>query len=235
MTKALLAILFALFTTAAQAQHIGFGNIVPIGTNTVMGNSTSATASMAALSVGGCSSATSALKWTTNTGFGCNTSINAATLGGATFAAPGAIGSGTPSTGSFTTGTFNADSVGVASAQISVKGASNSNQQLLIGYDTTNNVGIIQSVFQSTAYEPLNLNPNGGVVNVGAGLSATGAISATTTTKTGGYTVATLPAGIVGMHAYVTDATAPTFLGLLVGGGTVTTPVFYNGTAWVSD
>lgn len=50
-----------------------------------------------------------------------------------------------------------------------------------------------------------------------------------------GYTVATLPAGTQGDTAYVTDATAPTFLGALVGGGAVVTPVFYNGTAWVSS
>jgi hypothetical protein len=48
------------------------------------------------------------------------------------------------------------------------------------------------------------------------------------------YTVATLPTGAVGMHAYVTDATAPTYLGALTGGGAVTCPVFHNGAAWVS-
>ena len=48
------------------------------------------------------------------------------------------------------------------------------------------------------------------------------------------YTVATLPAGTQGDRAYVTDATAPTYLGALVGGGAVVCPVFYNGTAWVS-
>jgi len=36
------------------------------------------------------------------------------------------------------------------------------------------------------------------------------------------------------MEAYVTDAVAPTYLGALTGGGTVVTPVFYNGTAWVA-
>jgi hypothetical protein len=49
-----------------------------------------------------------------------------------------------------------------------------------------------------------------------------------------GYTVATLPAGTLGMQTYVTDALAPTFLGVLVGGGAIKTPVFYNGTAWVA-
>lgn len=49
-----------------------------------------------------------------------------------------------------------------------------------------------------------------------------------------GYTVATLPAGMIGMRAYVTDATLPTYNAVLVGGGAVITPVFHNGTAWVS-
>jgi len=55
-----------------------------------------------------------------------------------------------------------------------------------------------------------------------------------TTTKTNGYTVATLPAGVVGLRAYVTDATTPAYNAALVGGGAVVVPVFYNGTAWVS-
>jgi hypothetical protein len=49
------------------------------------------------------------------------------------------------------------------------------------------------------------------------------------------YTVATLPAaGTAGRRAYVTDATAPTWLGALTGGGAVKCPVFDNGTAWVA-
>jgi hypothetical protein len=55
-----------------------------------------------------------------------------------------------------------------------------------------------------------------------------------TPVKTGGYTVATLPAGTVGMRAYVTDALAPAFLTALVGGGAVNCPAFYNGAAWVA-
>jgi hypothetical protein len=52
--------------------------------------------------------------------------------------------------------------------------------------------------------------------------------------KFAGYTVATLPAGTVGMRAYVTDALAPVFLTALVGGGAITCPAFYNGAAWVA-
>jgi len=55
------------------------------------------------------------------------------------------------------------------------------------------------------------------------------------TVITGGYTVATLPTGTVGMRAYVTDAVTPTYLGALSGGGTVVVPVFYNGVSWVSS
>lgn len=51
----------------------------------------------------------------------------------------------------------------------------------------------------------------------------------------GPYTVAMLPAvSSTGKMAYVTDATLPTYLGALVGGGGVMTPVVFNGAAWVS-
>lgn len=66
-----------------------------------------------------------------------------------------------------------------------------------------------------------------------ADLSAARLIS-TNIVRLKGYTVATLPTGTIGDTAYVTDATAPTYLGTLVGGGAINTPVFYNGTAWVS-
>jgi len=50
----------------------------------------------------------------------------------------------------------------------------------------------------------------------------------------GTFTVATLPTPTTTAYATVTDATTPTYLGTLTGGGTVVCPVFYNGTAWVS-
>jgi hypothetical protein len=51
--------------------------------------------------------------------------------------------------------------------------------------------------------------------------------------RTTGFTVATLPAGTVGMRTYVTDALAPSFSATVTGGGAVTIPVFYNGTNWI--
>lgn len=71
--------------------------------NTVLGNATSGSASPTALSMTSCSTAGSAVSYTSNTGFGCNTAVDAATLGAKTFASPAAIGSGTPAAGNFTT------------------------------------------------------------------------------------------------------------------------------------
>ena len=77
-------------------------------------------------------------------------------------------------------------------------------------------------------------------MRIGAGLSVgnttdpgAGNLSVTGTIKTGGYTVATLPTGVTGAIAYVTNALAPTFGATVVGGGAVTIPVFYNGANWI--
>ena len=48
------------------------------------------------------------------------------------------------------------------------------------------------------------------------------------------YTVSTLPIGTQGDIAAVSDATSPTYLGILIGGGTAYTPVTYDGSKWVS-
>ena len=70
--------------------------------------------------------------------------------------------------------------------------------------------------------------------NVGIGTTnPTGKLDVAGTIKTLGYTVATLPTGVVGARAYVTDALAPTFGATVVTGGAITIPVFYNGTNWI--
>lgn len=88
-------------STAAGA--VPLTSLATQAANTVVGNGTGSTASPTALAVPSCSTTASALNWTTSSGFSCNTTVNGATLGGATFAAPGAIGSTTASTGAFTT------------------------------------------------------------------------------------------------------------------------------------
>lgn len=94
--------------------------------NTLLGNSTGSSASPTAVAVSNCSGASSALNYTGGSGFSCNASINAITLGGATFSSPGPIGSVSTSTGAFSSvstpsatiggGTINATSVGSTSA-----------------------------------------------------------------------------------------------------------------------
>lgn len=63
-----------------------------LATNTVLSNATSGTAVPTALAVPSCSTSTSALKWTTNTGFGCNTISGS--VGTATPEDYGAVGNG---------------------------------------------------------------------------------------------------------------------------------------------
>lgn len=86
-----------------------------------------------------------------------------------------------------------------------------------------------------TANSP-SLSAQGTDANINLTLTpkGTGSIIASSPITFKSYTVATLPTGVEGMRAYVTDATAPTYLGTLTGGGAVKCPVFYNGTAWVS-
>lgn len=84
---------------------ISLSGLATQAANTVVANATGSSASPTAIVVPSCSTSSSALNWITSGGasaLACNTTINAATLGGATFASPGAIGSGTASTGSFT-------------------------------------------------------------------------------------------------------------------------------------
>ena len=81
---------------------ITLGNLAQAAANTVLANATGVTANVTAFTMPSCSTSSSALGWTSGSGFACNGSINAATLGGATFASPGPIGSTTPGTGAFT-------------------------------------------------------------------------------------------------------------------------------------
>lgn len=72
------------------------------------------------------------------------------------------------------------------------------------------------------------------ITQAGGLTAATGLFTGTITT--GGYTVASLPvAPGTGARAYVTNqlTTCAVTGAALTGGGTVTCPVFYNGTAWV--
>jgi hypothetical protein len=84
-----------------------------------------------------------------------------------------------------------------------------------------------------TFTQAMTLNASG---NLLVGLtSATGValLQVSGPIRTTGYTVATLPAGTVGMRTYVTDALAPSFGVAVAGSGAVTIPVFYDGANWI--
>lgn len=85
------------------ANAVTLAKLATQATNTALVNATAGSAVPTAGALPSCSANTSALSWTTNSGFGCNNSVNAGTLGGATFASPVSIGGGTPGTGAFTT------------------------------------------------------------------------------------------------------------------------------------
>lgn len=82
------------YSFLSTTNGIGLGNLAQVAANTVLANSTGSTANLAAFSMPSCSTSASALDWTSGTGFTCNVAVNAATLGGATFASPPAAGYG---------------------------------------------------------------------------------------------------------------------------------------------
>jgi len=68
--------------TFTSSGNVGLSSLAAQAANTVVANATASSASPTAFAMPSCSTSSSALNWTTSTGFTCNTSINAASLGG---------------------------------------------------------------------------------------------------------------------------------------------------------
>lgn len=310
-------------------------------TNTVLGNATSGSAVPTALTVASCSTASSALIWTTNTGFGCNTSITAGAvpasgLTGTTLAS-NVVSSSLTSVGTIATGVWQGTVVGATYGGTGVNNGSStitlagslvqvgaftttitatattnstlpSGTHTLAGLDVAqvftalqtitvagSNQLFIKSIGANASFINIdtggvsqqagfNLSDNGTLawqfikqtnehflifdsanaltaVEITPGATTAGftafgytkaatATNAASVTIAGGlgvagkgyfgaainlmnFTVATLPTGVRGDIAYVTDAVACTFLGAITGGAATVCPVFYNGTAWI--
>jgi hypothetical protein len=99
----------------------------------------------------------------------------------------------------------------------------------------------VQGAANPTGYLTFESQINGGGYSEVARVTNTGVFTTTADIISGGtvrlksYTVATLPTTPTqGDTAFVTDATAPTYLGVAVGGGAVVAPVFYDGTNWIT-
>lgn len=153
-----------------------------------------------------------------------STAIGSGTLRNATAASNTAVGKNAGV--SVTTGTSNI-LIGLASGSDITTGSNN----VVIG----NNVALTAAVDNNIA-----IANGAGTIKAqhdGTNWALTGNVTSTAVVGTAGYTVAGLAgitAPVAGMRAYVTDATTPTYLAALTGGGAVVCPVFYNGTAWVS-
>lgn len=69
-------------TVTVPAGTVALSGLASQVANTVVANATGSSASPTAISVPSCSTSSSALQWTSGTGLGCNSAINASSLGG---------------------------------------------------------------------------------------------------------------------------------------------------------
>lgn len=99
-------------------------------------------------------------------------------------------------------------------------------------YMRIGNAGLITFQGQTTAFPALKRNAAALEVRLGDDSDYAQANASVLRTAKA-YTVATLPTGAAGMRAYVTDATATTFMSTVAGTGSNVVPVFHNGTNWV--
>ena len=111
--------------------------------NTVIGNGTGSTASPTALAVPSCSTASSALTWTSGFGFGCNSISGSGTPGGATsnvqFNSSGSFGGN----GGFVYDGTSKISLGVTAASVGQIGFNNATSGQIILQPTTGALGVV--------------------------------------------------------------------------------------------
>ena len=181
-----------------------------------------------------------------------NIAIGTSALSGSSPSGSSNIGIGF-STASTITSASNSIFIGYQSGSAITSGGNN----IFIGYQSgfastatttgNNNIYLGTSSHGSAVGNTYEIVIGTGVTGLGSNTTTIG-VSGTTaltqvygTLNTSGYTVSTLPTTaatgkVTGARTYVTDATtlsAGVFGGAVVGGGSVTIPVFYNGTTWI--
>ena len=201
-----------------------------VGVLAIAHGGTGATTAATALTALGAYPASNPSGYTAN--LGTVTSVAALTLG-----TTGTDVSSTVATGTTTP---------VIALQIPTASASNRGALSSSDWTTFNGKGSVSSVSGTGTVNGLSLSgtvTTSGSLTLGGTLDlssppAIGAVAPSsgkfTTIATAGYTVSTLPTGVIGQRLYVTDALAPVFLTTVAGGGAVFTPVIYNGANWVA-
>lgn len=167
------------------ANAVTLAKLATQATNTVLGNATSGTAVPTALAVGTCSTPGSALIWTTNTGFGCNTSITASTASTATTL-----------TGTWT-GTATNDSAAAGKVGEIISSAVDFGSAISLTTNTDTNITSISLTagdWDVSVWNNFLPAASTTVVAIGNSISTT---SATTNSATGGFTSLRYPAGTV--------------------------------------
>jgi len=150
-----------------------------------------------------CLGASSALNYTSNT-FSCNAAINAVTLGGATFSAPGPIGSVSASTGAFSSvstpsatiggGAINGTTVGGTSASTGAFTTLSASSTVSgAGFTTLLSPYLLSATASSTyatiAQATTALAATGGSINgVTVGATTPSTVASTTLSSTGNFT-----------------------------------------------
>lgn len=207
MTRKLLLILGLLWSAIASAQFTPGQVLTAAELNTAF-------SAKAPIPTGTCLGTSSALNYSLSGNvFSCNASINALTLGGATFSSPGPIGSVSTSSGAFSSistpsatiggGTINATSVGATSASTGAFTTLTASSTVSgAGFTTLLSPYLLSATAASTyatiAQATTALAATGGSLNgVTVGSTTPSTVAATTLSSTGNFTPAQTN-GIVG-------------------------------------